>query len=79
MIYVKRKQKIHTMSPLIKTNIKDQQEKTNSFTFPKLQNEEIQKFQSNQMYKKHEKKLIWLSFSVAVIMLLSIIGKIVSG
>ncbi|WP_160169440.1 MULTISPECIES: hypothetical protein [Lysinibacillus] len=29
-----------------------------------------------QLYKSQEKKLIWLSFGVAIIMLLSILGRI---
>ncbi|WP_157052540.1 hypothetical protein [Ornithinibacillus contaminans] len=31
------------------------------------------------MYKIHEKKLLWLTLGVAAIMLLSIIGRLVSG
>lgn len=31
------------------------------------------------MYKSHERKLIWLSFIVAFIMGLSILGRIISG
>lgn len=31
------------------------------------------------MYKNHERKLIWLSFIVAFIMGLSLIGRIFSG
>ncbi|MFS0673928.1 hypothetical protein [Ornithinibacillus sp. 179-J 7C1 HS] len=31
------------------------------------------------IYQNHERKLVWLSFIVAAIMLLSIIGRLVSG
>lgn len=31
------------------------------------------------MYKKHERNLIWLTFGVAVIMLISILGRIFGG
>ncbi|MBB6453155.1 hypothetical protein HNQ94_001603 [Salirhabdus euzebyi] len=31
------------------------------------------------MYKKQEKKLVWLAFIVAAIMLISIIGRIFGG
>lgn len=31
------------------------------------------------MYRKHERMLIWLTFIVAAIMALSLIGRIVSG
>jgi hypothetical protein len=76
---MKRKQKVDTMSLLKRTSLRDQQEEiTNSFALPKPQIEENHKFQSNQIYKNHEKKLIWLSFGVAVVMLISIIGRIVS-
>ncbi|MEN2465778.1 hypothetical protein [Ornithinibacillus sp. FSL M8-0202] len=34
---------------------------------------------SKPIYQSHEKKLVWLSFVVAAIMLLSIIGRLVSG
>ncbi|MBC5637981.1 hypothetical protein H8S33_14385 [Ornithinibacillus sp. BX22] len=34
---------------------------------------------SKPKYQSHEKKLVWLSFIVAAIMLLSIIGRLVSG
>ncbi|WP_010095258.1 hypothetical protein [Ornithinibacillus scapharcae] len=34
---------------------------------------------TNTMYQSHERKLVWLTFIVAAIMLLSIIGRVVSG
>ncbi|MDF1509987.1 hypothetical protein PZE06_17735 [Robertmurraya sp. DFI.2.37] len=34
---------------------------------------------SNAMYQRHERKLVWLTFIVAAIMLLSIIGRVVGG
>lgn len=34
---------------------------------------------SKYMYQSQEKKLVWLAFIVAAIMLLSIIGRVVSG
>lgn len=38
-----------------------------------------QQKRSNSMYQSHERKLVWLTFIVAAIMLLSIVGRVVSG
>ncbi|WP_188384520.1 hypothetical protein [Ornithinibacillus halotolerans] len=34
---------------------------------------------SNIMYQSQERKLVWLTFIVAAIMLLSIIGRVIGG